>query len=211
MIPKPVRAAVSRAILPRAVNERLSLRWKTAGIVWEHTRAFLIENANEGYIRVNLQGREPLGTVAPGKEYEDLCADIVHTVQHMINPGTGQRAALSVYKTDDIFAGPCRSHMPDIIVQWNEEARVTTALLTEKYGLVCSAHPGCALPPYYSGNHRPHAFSLVVGPDIPRGERLEGAHILDLAPTLLSRFGITPPVYMDGKALTPLCSPGKGT
>jgi predicted AlkP superfamily phosphohydrolase/phosphomutase len=210
MIPKQVRVAVSRAILPRAVNERLSLRWKTAGIVWEHTRAFLIENANEGYIRINLQGREPLGTVAPGKEYDDLCTDIVHTVKHMTNPGTGKRAALTVYKTDDIFAGPCRSHMPDIIIHWDEEARVTTELLTEQYGLVRSAHPGCALPPYYSGNHRPNAFALVVGPDIPCGELLEGAHILDLAPTLLTLFGISPPQYMDGKALTPLCSPGAG-
>src|SRR5262249_46320647 len=51
MVPKQMRLAISKAILPRSVNERLSLHWKTAGIVWNRTRAFLIENANEGYIR----------------------------------------------------------------------------------------------------------------------------------------------------------------
>jgi hypothetical protein len=55
MVPKSFRVAVSRALLPRSVNEKLSLRWKTAGISWLHTRAFLIENANEGYIRINFK------------------------------------------------------------------------------------------------------------------------------------------------------------
>jgi hypothetical protein len=30
------------------MKERLSLRWKTAGIAWPQTRAFVIENPNEG-------------------------------------------------------------------------------------------------------------------------------------------------------------------
>lgn len=208
MIPKNLRVAVSRTLLPRHINERLSLRWKTAGIVWEQTRAFLIENANEGYIRLNLQGREPFGIVAPGEEYEQLCKDIQQTAMTMVNPTNGKRAALTVYKTDDIFQGPCRSHMPDIIINWDEEARVTTDLLTDKYGLVRSEHPGCALTPYYTGNHRPTAFTVAVGPDIPANKILEGASILDLAPTILSHFGMTQPEYMHGKMLHALGSYG---
>ena len=77
MIPKSFRAAVSRALIPRSVKEKLSLHWKTAGIAWQHSRAFLIDNANEGYIRINLKGREPQGIVEPGKEYEDLCEEIL--------------------------------------------------------------------------------------------------------------------------------------
>jgi predicted AlkP superfamily phosphohydrolase/phosphomutase len=202
MIPKSVRVAVSRALLPRHVNEKLSLRWKTAGISWQHTRTFLIENANESYIRINLKGREPQGIVEPGREYEELCEKLYQTLKGMSNPANGKPAVCTVYKTDDIYHGPCRSHMPDIIVNWDDDARVTTELLTEKYGLIRSERPGYAVMPYYTGNHRPNAFMLVVGPEIPQEKTLEQTSILDLAPTILTYFDIQPPDYMDGKILT---------
>lgn len=204
MVPKSVRVAVSRSLLPRGVNEKLSLHWKTAGVSWQHTRAFLIENANEGYIRINLKGREPQGTVEPGKEYEDLCEELYQTIKSAANPANGKLAAHTVYKTDDLYDGPCRNHMPDIIINWNDEARITTELLTEKYGLARSAHPGYALTPYYTGNHRPNAFAVAVGPDVPQGKILDGTSILDLASTMLNHFGITPPDYMEGKVLKEL-------
>jgi predicted AlkP superfamily phosphohydrolase/phosphomutase len=205
MVPKSVRVAVSRSLLPRSVNEKLSLRWKTAGISWQHTRAFLIENANEGYIRINLKGREPEGIVEPGKQYEDLCEELYRTIKHATNPANGERAAHTVYKTDDIYHGPCRSHMPDIIINWNDDAKLTTELLTEKYGLARSEVPGYAVAPYYTGNHRPTAFAVAMGPQIPGANVLKDTSILDLAPTMLNFFGIAPPDYMAGKMLGELC------
>lgn len=202
MIPERVRVVVSGTLLPRGLRERLSLRWKTAGITWEDTRAFLIENANEGYIRINLKGREPKGIVGAGLEYETLCDEIARTARDMVNPANEAPAALTVYKTDDLYRGPCRDEMPDVIINWNDGARVTTELLTEKYGLVRSAAPGCALAPYYTGNHRPNAFMIALGPGLARGAVANGASILDLAPTILAAFGVEPPKYMDGKVLT---------
>jgi predicted AlkP superfamily phosphohydrolase/phosphomutase len=209
MIPESLRIAVTKTLLPRAVQEKLSLRWKTSGISWSQTRAFLIENANEGYIRINLRGREPEGTVQAGKEYKDLCEDLYRTVKTMTNPANGALAARSVYKTDEIYQGPCRGHMPDIIINWNDDARLTTELSTAKYGVVRSKEPGCALPPYYTGNHRPTAFMVSLGPDISQGAVCEGSSILDLAPTILDQFGIEPPNYMDGRVLTELRSQTK--
>jgi predicted AlkP superfamily phosphohydrolase/phosphomutase len=120
----------------------------------------------------------------------------------MTNPGNGTLAARAIYKTDDIFHGPCRSLMPDIIINWDDNARVSTELLTAKYGLARSTAPGCALPPYYTGNHRPNAFMVSRGPDVLKGAIYEGASILDLAPTILSQLGIDPPGYMDGRVLS---------
>jgi predicted AlkP superfamily phosphohydrolase/phosphomutase len=204
MIPERLRIAVTQTLLPRSIQEKLSLRWKTAGIAWSQTRAFLIENANEGYIRINLRGRDPDGTVGPGKEYEDLCEQIYRTVTTMVNPANGAVAARAVYKTDDIYQGPCRSHMPDIVINWNDDAKITTELLTDKYGIACSKEPGCALAPYYTGNHRPNAFMVSQGPGIPQGTVCQAASVLDLAPTILKQFGIDPPNYMDGKVLSEL-------
>jgi len=202
MIPERLRIAVTQTLLPRPVQEKLSLRWKTAGISWNQTRAFLIENSNEGYIRINLKGREPQGSVEPGKEYEDLCEEIYRTVKTMT--ANGALAARAVYKTDDIFHGPCRSHMPDIIINWNDDARISTELLTAKYGVARSKEPGCAVPPYYTGNHRPDAFMLSLGPGISQGAVREGRSILDITPTILIQFGIQTPDYMDGRVLSEL-------
>jgi predicted AlkP superfamily phosphohydrolase/phosphomutase len=204
MVPKSFRVAVSKALLPRSMKEKLSLHWKTAGISWPHSRAFLIENANEGYIRINLKGREPQGIVESGEEYESLCEEIYETVKSMTNPANGKRAAHTVYKTDDVYDGPCRSHMPDIIINWNDDAKLTTELLTKKYGMARSALPGYALPPYYTGNHRPNAFTIAIGPEISAGKVLKGTSILDLAPTILAYFGITPSAHMEGKVLDEL-------
>ncbi len=211
MVPKSVRSAVSRTLLPRSVNEKLSLRWKTAGISWEHTRAFLIENANEGYIRINLKGREPQGTVEPGAEYDTLCDTLYQTLRGMTHPVNGQPAAHKVYKTDDIYSGPCRSHMPDLIVTWNEAAQISTELLTEQYGVVRHTEPGYRVAPYYTGNHRPNAFTVAVGPGIAPGTNLEGASIMDLAPSVLSHFNIEPPAYMQGRVLGELGIPISST
>lgn len=204
MIPENVRIAISRALLSRHTQEQLSLRWKTAGISWPRTRAFVIENANEGYIRINLKGREPEGTVSPGSEYANLCEEICETARTLVNPATGQPAALAVYRTDDIGAGPCRDHMPDVVIVWNPAARVTTELLMDPYGLVRVEHPNCGVAPYYTGNHWPNAFVAARGPDVPDGLALQGASILDLAPTILARFGVEVPAYMDGRALPEL-------
>ena len=209
LIPSSVRTVISRTLLPRRVKEKLSLRWLTTGIVWDQTRAFLISNANEGYVRINLKGREPQGLVEPGEEYVNLCEQIYRMAQSLTNPATGKPAVRAVYKADDIYHGPCRSHMPDIIINWDDTARVTTDLLVGKYGLAHSNAPGFALDPYYTGNHRPNAFMLAIGPDIPQGAVIEGAGILDLAPTILTYFGIEPPEYLDGKALSELCSHGQ--
>jgi predicted AlkP superfamily phosphohydrolase/phosphomutase len=204
MIPRNLRAAVSRTLLPRRVNERLSLRWKTAGIDWARTRAYLIENANEGYIRLNLAGREPQGTVAPGPDYEALCDELCRTAAEMVNPATGEPAAQAVHKIDDLYRGPCRVLMPDVVINWNDRARVTTELATPGYGVARHPQPGHAVAPFYTGNHRPNAFGLAVGPGIAGGTTLEGVHILDLAPTLLDHFGIEVPPYMTGRVLRAL-------
>jgi predicted AlkP superfamily phosphohydrolase/phosphomutase len=204
MVPQRVRIAISNTLLSRNAKERLSLRWKNAGIAWDRTRAFVIENANEGYVRVNLKGREPLGIVEPGAEYQALCDELCRTATTMTNPKTGIPAAVAVYKCDDICSGPCRSHMPDVVIIWNPEAKVTTELLLEKQGLVRSPAPSCGMPPFYTGNHVPNAFAIAVGPGVPASIVRRGASILDLAPTILTRLGIDPPAHMTGTVLNEL-------
>ena len=58
--------------LPQAIQDRLTLFWRSGGIDWRRTRAFAAFGDLEGYIRINLRGREAQGIVAPGAEAEAL-------------------------------------------------------------------------------------------------------------------------------------------
>lgn len=210
MIPQRLRMAISNALLSRQTKDRLSTRWKTAGIAWPRTRAYVIENANEGYIRINLKGREPLGTVAPGVEYETLRDELHQAMATLINPRTGMSAAAAAHKTDDLCHGPRRDHLPDVVVLWDSQAKITTELLLDHHELVRRPSAGCELPPYYSGNHEPRAFAIAVGPAAPNGVVQPGRSILDLAPTILAEFGIQPPDYMPGAIMSELRRAGAG-
>lgn len=201
LVPRELRALVSRYLLPRAVNERLSMHWKTADIDWASTRAFVIENANEGYIRVNLKGREPQGTVEPGADYEAVCTALLAEARGMRNPANGMAAATHVHRSTEIYSGPCTCNMPDVIINWDPEARITTTLATPGHAEVAVVQPGYAVAPFYTGNHRGNAFLAAAGPQVAAGRVPQGQSILDLAPTILAHFGLDAPAHMDGRLL----------
>jgi predicted AlkP superfamily phosphohydrolase/phosphomutase len=203
LVPAPVRQAISRHLLPHDVKQRLAAHWLTADVAWGRTRAFPINNANEGYVRVNLKGREPEGVVEPGAEYDALCDRLVDVARGLVNPATGRPAARAVWRADALFTGPCRDLLPDVIVGWDPAARVTTEVFGEACGLVKGKAPW-EIVPHYVGNHEPSAFVIGAGPGLPAGAVLDGAHVLDLAPTLLARFGVAPTASMAGTVLPQL-------
>jgi predicted AlkP superfamily phosphohydrolase/phosphomutase len=56
-------------------------------------------------------------------------------------------------------------------------------------------------PTVKQGMHHPEGLLIIHGRGVPRGKRLESCNNLDLAPTMLSILGITPPAPMTGRAL----------
>jgi arylsulfatase A-like enzyme len=55
-----------------------------------------------------------------------------------------------------------------------------------------------------SGDHRMHGIMLGRGPELKRGASVEGARIIDYAPTILHSFGVEIPSDMDGRVLEPI-------
>ena len=47
-------------------------------------------------------------------------------------------------------------------------------------------------------------YLIASGPGIATGTATAGGDIIDLAPTLLARHGVSPPGHMTGQALAPL-------
>jgi hypothetical protein len=90
MIPLSVRQSITRC-LPRSIRYQLNTKWMNADIDWARTRAFCIPNSNEGYFRINLEGREPRGNVAPGDSYRQLVRSLRTELDGLVNPASGRR------------------------------------------------------------------------------------------------------------------------
>ena len=197
LIPLSVRRAISRC-MPRHLQYRLSMKWANANIDWTGTKAFCIPNANEAYIRLNVKGREPQGIVARGTAYAELISELQTSLKALMNPQTGRVATRQVVCNDDIFPGPRREYLPDLVVNWDIDAKTLSELRSDRCGLIGGNTAGYEITPYYTGNHKPTAFALARGPKIAEKARFTGGHVVDIAPTILAMLGVDPPKQMDG-------------
>ena len=59
-----------------AMQDRLSLFWRTGRADWSRTKAVSLTADVHGYARINLRGREARGIVEPGEEYDRVCTQI---------------------------------------------------------------------------------------------------------------------------------------
>ncbi|MBM3319139.1 MAG: alkaline phosphatase family protein [Candidatus Eisenbacteria bacterium] len=196
LVPLRLRQEVTRRI-PRALHYRMSTKWASHGIDWERTKAYVVPNANEGYVRLNLKGREPRGIVEPGPEAEELLAFLEASLGDLVNPENGARAAARIARAQELFPGKESAHLPDLVVTWSPEARILDAVESPAAGRVTGG-PGYAIAPYYTGNHRPNAFVAARGPEFRAGSLLGAEHLVGLAPTILGLLGCDVPSDMDG-------------
>jgi predicted AlkP superfamily phosphohydrolase/phosphomutase len=195
LVPSGLRQSVSRH-LPRVFRHYLSSRWASADIDWGRTQVFCLPSDLQGYLRINLKGREPRGIVEPGLEYEELCAKLTTELGGLTDPSNGQPVVRRIFKSDETFVGPYRHHLPDLIVSWANSRRITEVWSADT-GLVSEASPDSR-----SGNHHAAGFFIMTGPEIGRGSVPDARHICDIAPTMLAFFGLTPPEHMDGNVWT---------
>lgn len=197
LLPQDLRKALARR-LPTRLRDSLARRVDTAAIDWSRTRAYCLPTDLEGCIRINLAGREPAGVVKPGAEYEELCDGLAAALEELVEPASGRPAVRRVLRADQAFAGPRRPYLPDLVVIWAPDA-ATGEVASARIGTVALPSPDPR-----PGTHTDPGFMLACGPEIARGGTLDGGGILDIAPTILARHGVTPPDHMEGKVLPQL-------
>ncbi len=157
-LPTGLRAKVARA-LPAKVALDLTARLEVRGVDWSTTRAFAHPAENQGYVRLNLQGRERDGIVAPG-DAEPLMDEIAAGLL-TFRDLDGEPAARSVERVADRFGTGDRAHqLPDLIVRWSDRPSTTLAgVRSARYGEVRRRGSGSGR----SGNHTEgDAWALVV-------------------------------------------------
>lgn len=198
-VPWSVRRHVNRRLSPELQRRALERMWAEP-VDWSRTRAVAETAFGLGWVRINLRGREPQGTVAPGREYDELCAELAAELEALTVARTGARAVTSVRRMDTVLDGPRVGELPDLIVRFSA-TELVDAVSHPRAGSVRESRNDLT-----STEHEARGFVLARGPSIRPGP-LAGGSIVDLAPTVLYLTGAGVPVDMDGAVLESLIRP----
>mgnify|MGYP001584290915 FL=1 len=192
--------------LPRLIQDWLTLFWRTSDIDWATTKAFSMFSDLDGYVRVNLKGREPEGIVSPGTEYDVLLDRIERGLKTFVDADTGESVVGRTIRANELDPKVETVHrtIPDMMIHWaTTSAAKHRQIVSPEFGAIDWPTPG-RHPQARSGNHRPNGFFIAAGDHIAPCGVVEGAHIIDLAPTIYELMSLPMPATMKGKPLAVL-------
>jgi predicted AlkP superfamily phosphohydrolase/phosphomutase len=170
-----------------------------ADVDWAQTKAFAV--GSFGQIYINQVGKRPQGIVQAGKEYDELRDEIAARALEIRDPRTGQPVVEKAYRKEEIYSGPMVEKAPDLVLQSRNWEYM--AFGHADFGASHIVEPIVGM----AGHHRPNGIVLLSGEGIKGGTRLEGASIIDLAPTILYAMDVPIPADMDGRVLTEAFTP----
>lgn len=177
--------------------ERFFARSLTADNDWTRTRAYSYYWETAPW--VNLAGREPLGIVQPGAEYEQVRQIILDALSSATDEATGQPAVERAFRREEVYSGPDLEHVPDIGIWWNRRIPLYGPLRVETVpGLVHQQEMDVGMLP---GGHDPLGTIAAWGNGQLSAAALEGARIEDLAPTILTLLDQPVPAHIEGRSL----------
>src|SRR5688572_14740956 len=156
---QPVRKPLRNWMMPESLGIAPSI--DPAG-----GKCFVVENNHaHGGIRVNLAGREPQGRIEPGAELEAFCTELTRDLMDIVDLGTGERVVSRVLRTDELYRGAYRDHLPDLLVEWSSYAPISKIRLgSKKIGELEGEYRFCR-----TGDHFPGGMFVAVGPGIRPG------------------------------------------
>jgi predicted AlkP superfamily phosphohydrolase/phosphomutase len=165
-----------------------------AGVDWSRTRAFAIGLAG---IFINIKDKYSQGIVEPGDDADRLREEIVEKLTGLVDSESGESAVKRVYIATRFYKGPYRDNAPDLIVGYRRGYRVSweTAI-------------GRTTDAVFHDNKKAWSGDHCVDPSLVPGILFcnrpvvtENPRLIDVAPTVLTMFGVPVPDYMDGKPM----------
>lgn len=160
---------------------------------WERTVAY---GLGINGIYMNLKGREKNGSVDQSA-VPAIKAQLMQRLPKVKDPRNGKQIINAVYDSSVIYSGPYVNSAPDLQVGYAGGYRVSDESILGKF------------PKDEIGDRKdPWASDHCMDPSVVPGTLLtnrpttvQNPGIWDLAPTILSEFGITPPTSMTGSPL----------
>lgn len=159
---------------------------------WEKTKVWS-EGGYYALVFLNVKGREPSGTIAKA-DYDKFREEIKAKLEATVDD-KGESMGTLVFKPEQVYQ-TVRNVAPDLIVHFG--------------GLYWRSIGGVGYPSIHTHendtgpdgcNHAQFGAFILAGPTSPLRGELGGAHLLDVAPTLLDLGGYDIPASMQGRSL----------
>ncbi|MFW6078043.1 MAG: alkaline phosphatase family protein [Gemmatimonadota bacterium] len=200
-IPWTVARQLTRR-LPSGVNHALVPIWSRRMLDWSSTRYFALPVDLNGYLRINLRGREAEGIVSPGREHDIVIEEVTEAFRAFRDLWTGRPIVRSVEPVEEMVGSdaPRRSVLPDLIVRWANVRARGSAGIRSPFGELRWGR-GRRLPSGRSGNHTPHGWFVATGPGIEPAREDATHDAVDLLPTAYHWLGATAPDRFQGRPI----------
>lgn len=182
----------------RARNAVVGRFLSFSAVDWSRTQAYAMGHV--GQVFINLRGRQPHGSVPPG-EYEAVRQRVADALRQLRHPQSGRPLVDEIIFREQVYEGPYAEQGADLLLIMDDFRYIAFPLFASDTQLVTAQVRGD------SGSHRLQGILLACGPAVRRGVELDGARIIDLAPTILYRMGLPVPEDMDGRVLTEMFEP----
>jgi predicted AlkP superfamily phosphohydrolase/phosphomutase len=166
---------------------------RSCDVDWKNTRAWA--TGYTGQIYLNVRGREEYGIVEP-KAYHEILDELSEKILTIKGPD-GNTLNTTVFKRTDIHSGPYSRFGPDLFINFDECRWNISELMGFGKGEIYSYD---TLLGADDGGHGQYGFYAMSGAGIPQLGEIE-AHLLDIAPTVLTVMGQTVPEDMEGSVL----------
>jgi len=161
---------------------------------WSGTRAYCLGLTG---MFLNLRGREEQGIVEPGAERQALKDEIIGKLNGLHDDEKDEMGIHEVFDTAKLYQGPYLVNAPDLLIGYNHGYRVSWDCAT-----------GMVSGPVFEDNTKAWSGDHCVDPRLVPGVLFcnqeihdDDPGLIDIAPSALTLFGLTPPKHMDGKTL----------
>jgi predicted AlkP superfamily phosphohydrolase/phosphomutase len=179
-------------------------------IDWTRTKAYCSEVlASPPSIWINLKGVKPRGIVEQS-EYEPLLKLISDKLKELKDPRTDEPVIKRILRREEIFHGPYANEAADLILDWWETSHFSTSPSFPENMLDPAVEIRERRPSTESewgGTHRRDGILIAQGKSFKKGAEIQGARLIDMAPTILYLMGQPVPEDMDGRVLEELFEP----
>ncbi|GJM45451.1 MAG: hypothetical protein DHS20C21_22930 [Gemmatimonadota bacterium] len=160
---------------------------------WSRTKVY--SKGNYGQLFLNLKGREPHGIVEPGTEAEAVLDDLARGLRELRDPETGEPLIGDIWRSEELYHGAHADRAPDLTF-------LPRDMRNKALGTVDFTSNRFVEPAYgNSGDHRMNGILFMRGPGIRSGAEIQGANLIDVAPTILHYLGEGVPEDFDGRVL----------
>lgn len=165
---------------------------KNRAFLYNYSKSAIdFDNSKAHYEGKNMAGVIKISKNLKAHEREALIKELIDGLSK-IKDDEGKNVISNVWRAEDLYHGPHARNFGDVIVMFERDYYGKESLDTLFSSLDYRRS---------KGNHMMNGILVANGPLIKSGQEITGVEITDLAPTILSMYGISATSEMDGRVM----------